>query len=306
MSLYALVEAERLRAQPDGPRRAQCPDCMAEMMAKTGNVVVWHWAHCVRPLDCQAASEGEWHLAWKALAIDGTQEITHPSGRRRADVLAPGGFAVEFQASPLTVAEIQTREADWDYNLVWVFDARKSFQKERLTTEGYGKSRRFMWRRPPDRIKGAKCPSYYDVGDDNLLRVTEVQVTKSAAFGQCWLETKDVVVTKVIRGKQMPPRPTVNVRITARGLQNIQQPTGTLHLRVIQGNGVVGTWVQIYFEGNPDLVAELSAQGTNFHRADLITPGSWVTTAACWFDGAQVLEKMFAPFVIWGDKYVID
>jgi competence CoiA-like predicted nuclease len=48
---------------------------------------------------------------------------------RRADVLAPGGFAVEFQASLVDAEEVRAREADWGTQggMVWVFRADREF-----------------------------------------------------------------------------------------------------------------------------------------------------------------------------------
>jgi competence CoiA-like predicted nuclease len=133
MPLYALVDRQRQRAVKDGPRRASCAECGEPMLAKTGAVLIWHWAHVKDNPHCEAARESEWHLAWKALGIDGTQEIT--VGRHRADVLAPGGFAVEFQASPLDREEVSARESGWaaQGGMVWVLQADRAFAAGRIT-----------------------------------------------------------------------------------------------------------------------------------------------------------------------------
>ena len=293
-----MLGAERRRATPDGPRRAQCPDCSAEMLAKTGSVVVWHWAHRVRPLDCQAAHEGEWHLAWKALALDGTQEVAHPSGKRRADVLAPGGFAVEFQASPLTAAEVQAREADWDNKLVWVFDAREAFQKGSLKVLGEGTQRGIFWFKAPERIKAARCPTYYDLGDGNLIQVGELRREKASLKGRGWFVSQTSVVSGVLRGGVIPPSPSVYVPKKARGLQNLSRPSGWLDLRHVSSRGA--EYVQIYFEGNPELVEEFEVQSGNYYQADWLTQGSWLMYLTTWDrQGGSFLEKMFYPNVRW-------
>jgi hypothetical protein len=202
-----MVGAERLRATSGGPRRGECLDCQAAMMAKTGNVMVWHWAHLVRPLDCQAAYETEWHLQWKSLALDGTQERPHPTGKRRADVLALGGFAVEFQHSALTAKDVQAREADWDNKLVWVFDAQKAYQKGSLKIMGQGGQRGLFWFKAPEQIKAARCPTFYDIGNDELLRVGELRQEKSSLKGRGWVVSKQSVVSGVLRGANLPSAP---------------------------------------------------------------------------------------------------
>lgn len=298
MSLYAMLGAERLRARPDGPRRAQCPDCSAEMLAKTGNVVVWHWAHRVRPLDCQAAYEGEWHLAWKGLALDGTQEVAHPSGKRRADVLAPGGFAVEFQASALTAEEVRAREADWDNKLVWVFDAREAYKKDSLRIMGHGSQRGIFWFKAPERIKTARCPTYYDLGDEGLIHVHELRQERSSLKGRGKILSKKLVVESVVRGTKFPSMPLVCAVKKARGLRALSRPCGQLYLRHVSVDGA--QWVQIYFEDNLELLEEFEAQPSNYYRADWLTPGSWLMHLTTWTDlEGNFLEKIFYPNVCW-------
>ena len=43
--LLATVGEELAEATESGPRRATCPGCDSEVVAKTGEVVRWHWAH---------------------------------------------------------------------------------------------------------------------------------------------------------------------------------------------------------------------------------------------------------------------
>ena len=41
--LFALVDEKKTRAFPSG--RAICPNCDKELLAKTGEIVTWHWSH---------------------------------------------------------------------------------------------------------------------------------------------------------------------------------------------------------------------------------------------------------------------
>lgn len=122
MPLIALIDGQRATATPDGPRRGVCPGCNAEMVAKTGEIVTHHWAH--RYDDdtprCEHEPETAWHLAWKARRTD-SSDVEVAQGNRRADVLTPYGWAVEFQHSPLSVAEVKARERDWGRRMIWVF-----------------------------------------------------------------------------------------------------------------------------------------------------------------------------------------
>jgi hypothetical protein len=267
VSLYARLGADRVLVTQDGPRRAACLDCDMPMLAKAGAVVVWHWAHERRPEDCMGAFEGEWHRQWKILALRGTQEQDHPSGKRRADVLAPGGFAVEFQASSLTGEEVAAREADWGHKLVWIFDAREAYDKDRLRVMGSGgRQRGLFWFKAPERIKAARCPMYYDLGDDGLVQVSELRQEKSSLKGRGWLVSKDTVVADVLRGKKMPVVPHIE-----------ELQVKILHLRPVDifGDDRMYRAVQFSIEGNPHLVKIVKASYM-FKSVYWITPETWI------------------------------
>lgn len=212
MALYATLGSTRIRATHAGPHEASCSDCHAPMVAKLGDVMIHHWAHQSRPLDCRVAEESEWHREWKALGIDGSQEVANETGTRRTDVQAPGGFAVEFQMSALTAAEVRSREIDWDDKLVWVFDAKDAFDTERLRMLGDGPRYGFHWYRAPERIHGATCPTFYDIGNGRLLFIHSSREKGTTSLsGQCAITTRDDVVRCVLRGNSLPAAPTRHI-----------------------------------------------------------------------------------------------
>jgi hypothetical protein len=197
------------------------------MIAKTGSVVTWHWAHRVLNPDCTIAPESEWHLAWKALGLDGSQEIV--VGSRRADVLAPGGFAVEFQASPLTGEEVRDREADWaaQGGMAWVFRADKEFAAGRIGVTEYFRPEwkdllreenrtmlKVTWSRAPERVRAARALSLLDIGDGQLLfigawghwgsYVADYGWSGSPLAGYGWRVPRSWVVENVLHGTVMP------------------------------------------------------------------------------------------------------
>lgn len=93
----------------------------------------WHWAHETANPNCRTSGETEWHLAWKALGLEGTQERN--VGTRWADVLAPGGYAVEFQRQPFDPpSEQRRREDDWadQGGMVWIFYAIEAAAEGRI------------------------------------------------------------------------------------------------------------------------------------------------------------------------------
>lgn len=243
MSLYALVDGQRARATPDGNRRAACADCGTSMIAKTGTTVIHHWAHEAEQPGCEASCESPWHLGWKDLAADGTQEIA--VGNRRADVLAPGGFAVEFQKSPMTPEEVRARETDWKRRLVWVFDAQDAYAEGRLVIrrhpdrEASDAYRNVTWAHAPVRIKAATCRSLLDLDGEQLLYVGK-WFDSSPLRGYGWQVTQDWCVAYVVQGDKIyePPGYRVSVdsgKLAARASLARQarirrwQPAGESH-----------------------------------------------------------------------------
>lgn len=218
MSLYALIDGERSRATPDGGRRAACPDCGTRMIAKTGDVVIHHWAHETDQPHCRASAEGPWHLAWKSLGAEGTQEVA--IGNRRADVLAPGGFAVEFQKSPMSPAEVQAREADWKHHLVWIFDARDAYAEGRLELRTHPDRdpgdayRNIRWTHAPVRIKAATCRSLLDIDGERLVYVGK-WFDSSPLRGYGWQVTQEWCVAYVVQGDRIHEPPGYRVAVDA-------------------------------------------------------------------------------------------
>lgn len=118
---FALVNGQHQEAQPD--LSAKCPTCDHPMVAKCGEVKIWHWAHKGRR-DCDPwwEPETEWHRNWKNQFPIGCQEVVHraPDGElHRADVKTENGCVIEFQHSYIKPQERRARETFYS-PLVWV------------------------------------------------------------------------------------------------------------------------------------------------------------------------------------------
>jgi len=186
------------------------------MRARTGSVRIWHWAHLERSPHCEAARETEWHLAWKALGLEGTQEVK--VGARRADVLAPGGFAVEFQASALYPAAVREREDDWaaQGGMAWVFRAGKEFAaghigvcgafagEEHLVKPENRATLDVTWRWAPVQVRLARAASFLDIGNDELVFIGACRAGSSPLTGYGWKVPKDWVVQHLLHGSVIP------------------------------------------------------------------------------------------------------
>jgi competence protein CoiA len=123
---YALANEQRLEAQPG--LSGQCPSCDAPMMAKCGEVKIWHWAHRgKRVCDHWWENETEWHRTWKGHFPENWQEIVHraENGERHiADVKTDQDWVMEFQHSFLNPEERRSRNAFYP-KLVWVVNGAR-------------------------------------------------------------------------------------------------------------------------------------------------------------------------------------
>ena len=121
---FALVDGQR--CVPTRGQRGICQYCDAEMVAKCGRYVMWHWAHMPgSSCDPWWGSESEWHRGWKSLFPAEWREVVHfdeQTGEKHiADVKTPSGIVVEFQRSPIESKEVSSRE-NFYRDLVWVVD----------------------------------------------------------------------------------------------------------------------------------------------------------------------------------------
>jgi competence CoiA-like predicted nuclease len=135
-----------VEAEPGG--RAVCPGCGKAVLAKCGEIKIWHWAHdsgveCDPWWEC----ETEWHRSWKMLVKEEYREVV--IGGHRADIAIPGPFqsriVIELQHSSVSPQMIRERE-EFYRNMVWLFDAKPFFDNFELRNRG--KFYSFRWKHP--------------------------------------------------------------------------------------------------------------------------------------------------------------
>jgi hypothetical protein len=215
------VDGERALATKE-IRRAACADCTTPMIAKCGDVKVWHWAHASEQPGCPSAGESEWHLQWKATGLEGTQEIA--VGSRRADVLAPGGYAVEFQASSMSGAEVLAREKDWKRKLIWIFDVRQQYANGQIVLRTHPDRkpgdayRNVTYSYPLERVKVATCRVLLDLDGERLLYVGKWFDGRRPLQGYGWLVSRDWVQINVVRGDRIIDPPGYKVFVNEKEL----------------------------------------------------------------------------------------
>ncbi|MBI6764484.1 hypothetical protein YA0059_06325 [Pseudomonas syringae] len=73
-------------------------------------------------------NEGPWHRAWKALFPFEWQEVAAHDAKGEkhiADVKRPDGMVIELQNSPMSIEEMESREAFYGERMVWIVNAEK-------------------------------------------------------------------------------------------------------------------------------------------------------------------------------------
>ena len=123
----ALVCGER--AAPAPGLKGECPLCGKPAQAKCGPIIRWHWAHAGRRhCDPWMENEGPWHRAWKALFPFEWQEVVaydHAGEKHIADVKRPDGTVIELQNSPMSIEEMNSREAFYGERMIWIVNGEK-------------------------------------------------------------------------------------------------------------------------------------------------------------------------------------
>ena len=122
---FALSNNERI--EPTKGAKGVCPSCGSELVAKCGEIKRHHWSHKKKCDDHWWENETEWHRNWKNKFPKEWQEIIQrdESGEKHiADVKTGSGWTIEFQHSPISKEERDSR--DYFYNkLIWIVDGTR-------------------------------------------------------------------------------------------------------------------------------------------------------------------------------------
>jgi len=178
---FALFNGQRQEARPN--LSGKCPTCGHPMVAKCGEVKIWHWAHQgSRPCDPWWETETEWHRAWKGLFPANWQEVVHyaENGEKHiADVKTDQGWAIEFQHSYIKPEERRSRDIFYP-KLAWVVDGarRKRDRAQFLNAWKEGKpvgANSLVRRAFSDECAllrewaGSHVPIFFDFGEEQVL-----------------------------------------------------------------------------------------------------------------------------------------
>lgn len=123
---YALINGEMCEAEKG--RTGECRGCGQPMLSRCGTVRIKHWAHKGKLVcDPWLKDKTQWHIQWQDQFPKHWQEfrfVAESGEMHIADVKTIKDWVIEFQHSPITLAERQSRN-DFYKKLVWVVDGLK-------------------------------------------------------------------------------------------------------------------------------------------------------------------------------------
>ena len=127
---FALYENKKVSAEEykkSDNLDLRCPCCNSEVLAKQGEINIWHFAHKVK----NRCSEWfkpmtEWHSNWQKCFPNECREVIHKcekTGEKHiADIKTKSGIVIEFQHSSISSKEIKAREEFYGEKMIWVLD----------------------------------------------------------------------------------------------------------------------------------------------------------------------------------------
>lgn len=191
---FALVNEDRCPPTPNVI--GKCIGCGEEMIAKCGEIKIWHWSHKgKRKCDPWWEPETAWHREWKERFPAGWREVIQWSAageKHIADVRNASGLVIEFQHSAISAQERTAREAFYE-DLIWVVDGTRlkydisRFDRGSHGLRAAGRPDYFMTHWPSDCFPkswiGCSKPVFFDFGGHD-----EDPDTRSlkAARGNLW------------------------------------------------------------------------------------------------------------------------
>lgn len=121
-----------------------CPYCEKPLVTKCGFIKLHHFAHkpgaeCVSNKYHDGISD--WHIEWQYMidypmpGVNVEVPLNNKEYQKRADLVTPSGYIIEFQKSPLPLEERLLREKHYQ-NMIWV--VHEDLFRSRIWKEGIG------------------------------------------------------------------------------------------------------------------------------------------------------------------------
>lgn len=171
---------ERITAEPG--MRATCPDCGGVLLAKCGDIRIWHWAHeSLMGSECEWEPESDWHRDWKSLVVPSACEVR--IGAHRADIVGNDGRVIELQHSSIDADQIWEREHEYGLKMIWLFDCYEAYDNDRLLLIDKGHYYSFRWKWARQHVGYTSRPTFLDLGTGDIFWVRKFAVND---VGRCY------------------------------------------------------------------------------------------------------------------------
>jgi competence protein CoiA len=172
-----------------------CPACQEKMIAKCGEIKIWHWSH-ISGTDCDEWHEPmtQWHIDWQENFSFDLQEVVMSRGDtiHRADVRLSGGVVLEFQHSPISTEEIKARELFYQ-KMIWVFDVIEPYTAGRFRINRKKDFDTFSWKQSKKSISVCTRAIVFDLGNDEVLTVSKMHPATAEMLSpdkMSWVDAK--------------------------------------------------------------------------------------------------------------------
>lgn len=157
--LLAIKDNQRKRAEPK--QKAICPLCKGKVIAKCGEINIWHWAHKSNFIcDSFGEPESKWHLKWKNYFPIEMQEVKFSN--HIADIYNKK-IVIELQNSPISTKQIIEREKFYGNNMIWILNGN-TFGKNIIFYK-----QQYKWKWFPKSFSSSRRGIYIDMDNDNLM-----------------------------------------------------------------------------------------------------------------------------------------
>jgi competence protein CoiA len=176
--------------------RGTCPVCHNPVIARCGEINVWHWAHEASST-CDEWSEADtaWHYAWKNLVPAQRVEVLVEAGSKRhlAPLVSADGTFVELRSKYISPSDVRGIEAFYkDRQMVWLFDARQTMSDTghgpRVDLRPKGDLHTFRWKHPMKHVGYTSCPRVLDLAETGVFRLDKLYLDGPpyGGFGLLW------------------------------------------------------------------------------------------------------------------------
>ena len=131
-------------------------------------------------------NEGNWHLSWKKMFEDFSNDIEIEKCIKKmdtwhfADVCSNKGV-IELQHSSISTDTIMQREEFYE-KMVWLFDCIKQYEEKRLFVQSINDVKKpyvkFRWIHPRKSLFYARKVIFLDIGNNNIIYIKKFRGKK--------------------------------------------------------------------------------------------------------------------------------